>query len=153
LIFPDVVAGQPLYLQGAQCNAVFGMPCPGGKGFNPAAFTAPPSDANGNPLRQGDLGRNTLRGFGAVQWDFGVHREFPIHESLRLEFRAEMFNVLNHPNFGPPASDINNSGQFGRSTQMLGKSLNFENLGGGGLSALYQIGGPRSVQLALKLHF
>jgi hypothetical protein len=60
---------------------------------------------------------------------------------------------LNHPNFGPPASDINNPGQFGRSTQMLGKSLNFENLGGGGLSALYQIGGPRSIQLALKLHF
>jgi hypothetical protein len=64
-----------------------------------------------------------------------------------------MFNVLNHPNFGPPVADINNPSEFGRSVQMLGRSLNFENSGGGGLSPLYQIGGPRSIQLALKLEF
>jgi hypothetical protein len=153
LIFPDVVPGQPLYLRGSECIAVFGMSCPGGKGFNPLAFTAPPSDSNGIPLRQGNLGRNALGGFGAVQWDVGVQRAFAIHESLKLEFRAEMFNVLNHPNFGPPVADINNPSEFGRSVQMLGRSLNFENSGGGGLSPLYQIGGPRSIQLALKLEF
>ncbi len=63
-----------------------------------------------------------------------------------------MFNVLNHPNFGPPNSIIGFP-NFGQSTQMLGQSLNFGNQGGGGFSPLYQIGGPRSVQMALKLIF
>jgi hypothetical protein len=165
---PDVVARIPLYLYGAECaTANGGAPCPGGKAINfvPGAvaggcpdgsqsvgpFCSPPVDANGIPLRQGKLGRNALRGFGATQWDFAVHRDFPIHEALRLQFRAEMFNVLNHPNFGPPIADLSQA-NFGLSTVMLGRSLD-QNTGGGGFSALYQIGGPRSVQLALKLTF
>jgi hypothetical protein len=162
-IRPDLVPGQPLYLLGSQCIAVFGSPCPGGKGFNPAAFTDPPVDpVTMLPTRQGNLGRNALRGFGATQWDFGVHRDFPIHESVKLQFRAEMFNVLNHPNFGSPNSSFV-SPQFGGpvpgfgvSTQMLGQSLSGGfggNLGGGAFSPLYQLGGPRSVQFALKLVF
>jgi len=99
------------------------------------------------------LGRNALRGFGAWQWDFATHRDFPIHDTLKLQFRAEMFNVLNHPNFGPPVADITNTTQFGLSTQMLGQSLAGSNLGNGGFNPLYQIGGPRSVQFALKLIF
>jgi hypothetical protein len=142
-IRPDVVPGVPLYLYGPQF--------PGEKAFNPAAFTSPPTNSSGVPLRQGDLGRNALRGFGATQWDFAVHRDFPIRESLKLQFRAEMFNVLNHPNFAPPVGDFT-SPSFGLSTQMLGSSLN-QNVGGGGFSALYQIGGPRSIQFALKLQF
>ena len=150
---PDIVPGVSLYLSESQCVAVNGPPCAGGKGFNPAAFTDPPSDPNtGAVLRQGNLGRNALRGFGAWQWDFAAHRDFPIRESVKLQFRAEMFNVLNHPNFGPPNSIIGFP-NFGQSTQMLGQSLNFGNQGGGGFSPLYQIGGPRSVQMALKLIF
>jgi len=142
---PDLVPGQPLYLYGSQY--------PGGKAFNPSAFTNPPVDPNtGVPVRQGDVPRNFLRGFGAVQWDFGVHRDFPIRESLHLQFRAEMFNVLNHPNFGQPNGSFGAAG-FGLSSQMLGQSLNGANLGGGAFSPLYQIGGPRSIQFALKLAF
>jgi hypothetical protein len=161
-IRPDVVPGQPVYLLGSQCVAVIGSPCPGGKGFNPAAFQDPPIDPNThNPLRQGTTPRNFLRGFGASQWDFGVHRDFPIRESLKLQFRAEMFNVLNHPNFGPPSGFFlspQNGGPagFGLSTQMLGQSLNAGfggNLGGGAFDPLYQLGGPRSIQFALKLMF
>jgi hypothetical protein len=164
---PDVVAGVPWYLYGSQY--------PGGKAFNntPGAvaggcpdgsqsigpFCSPPIDPNtGLPAGQGNLPRNALRGFGATQWDFAVHREFPIHESLKLQFRAELFNVLNHPNFGPPIGDLSGfSGPFGQSTSMLGRSLNGGNLnlgsGSGGFDPLYQLGGPRSIQLGLKLSF
>ena len=143
---PDVVPGEALYLYGSQY--------PGGKAFNPAGFKDPPVDsATGLAVRQGDLGRNALRGFGAWQWDLAVHREFPLHESLKLQFRAEMFNVLNHPNFGPPLGNNIGNPLFGLATQMLGQSLDGGFNGGTPLSPLYQLGGSRSVQLALKLQF
>ncbi len=142
---PDVVPGQPLYLSGSKY--------PGGRAFNPAGFSLPATDANGNPVRQGNLGRNALRGFAAGQWDLGVHRDFRIREGLKLQFRAEMFNILNHPNFGAPIGDLANTAQFGMSTESLAQKLSGGNLGGGGFSPLYQIGGPRSIQLALKLSF
>lgn len=165
---PDVVAGIPLYL--------FGSQFPGGKAFNstPGAvvggcpdgsqsigpFCPPPTDANGNPLRQGNLGRNALRGFPAAQWDFAVHRDFRIRESLKLQFRAEVFNVLNHPSFGQPIGNLGDPSspnpQFGQSIQTLGQSLSGATGGGvgsGSVDPLYQIGGPRSVQFALKFLF
>jgi hypothetical protein len=147
---PDVVAGQPFYLY----RSLY----PDGKAFNPEAFTSPPLDPKtGLPTSQGDLPRNALRGFALSQWDFAIHREFFLHESLKLQFRAEMFNVLNHPNFGPPIGDLGYPGvlnpQFGQSIQMLGQSLAGGNLGSGAFDPLYQIGGPRSIQLALKLLF
>ncbi|HWO37639.1 MAG TPA: hypothetical protein VNO32_53370, partial [Candidatus Acidoferrum sp.] len=127
--------------------------CPDG---NPSTgpFCLPPQDpTTGVFLRQGTLGRNALRGFGATQWDFAVHRDFPIRESIKLQFRAEMFNILNHPNFGPPNSAIGVGG-FGESSQMLNQSLSGgTGSGAGGFNPLYQLGGPRSVQLALKLAF
>lgn len=142
---PDLVSGQPLYLHGAQY--------PGGTAFNPAAFADPPVDpSTGNPIRQGTFGRNALRAFGATQWDFALHRDFRLRENFKLQLRAEMFNVLNHPNFGPQYNQFGASG-FGISTQLLSESLNSGNLGGGAFSPLYQIGGPRSIQLALKLNF
>ncbi len=157
---PNLLPGQPLYVYGTNCAQVFqasgelqpGQGCPGGKGFNPAAFTAPPVDPMTGRFLQGNVPRNSLRGFGATQWDFAVHRDFPIRESVKLQFRAEMFNVLNHPNFGQPNGTISLA-RFGLSSQMLGQSLNHGNLGGGAFSPLYQVGGPRSVQLALKLIF
>jgi hypothetical protein len=151
---PDFVPGQPYYLYGAQCAAVFQVPvCPGGKGFNPNAFMDPPTNpTTGLPTRQGDVPRNSLRAFGATQWDFAVHRDFPIRESLKLQFRAEMFNVLNHPNFGPPSGGWPFA-PFGVSIQTLGQSLAGSSLGAGGFDPLYQIGGPRSMQMALKLMF
>jgi hypothetical protein len=134
---PNVVSGVPLVLYGSQY--------PGGKSFNKAAFTAPP---NGH---QGDFGRNVLRGFGATQIDLAVQRQFPLTEKLRFNFRSEFFNIFNHPNFGAPNNSLT-SPLFGRSTQTLASSLGS---GGpnGGFNPLYQIGGPRSIQLALKLQF
>jgi len=124
---------------------LFGSQYPGGKAFNPAAFTAAPTG------QQGNLGRNVLRGFGASQLDLAVQRRFQLPGKTGLRFRAEFFNILNHPNLGPPVNDLS-SAQFGRSTQMLASSLG---PGGpnGGFNPLYQVGGPRSIQLALRLEF
>jgi hypothetical protein len=82
---------------------------------------------------------------------FTLRRLFKLHERLSLQARADFFNIFNHPNFGPPTNYMS-SPLFGQSTQMLGASLGS---GGqnGGLNPIYQIGGPRSVQLALKLLF
>lgn len=57
----------------------------------------------------------------------------------------EAFNVLNHPNFGSINTTYGNA-QFGEATQILAQSL-------GTLSPIYQQGGPRSLQLSLKLTF
>jgi hypothetical protein len=142
---PDTVFGSAFYLYGPQY--------PGSKALNPAAFTDPPIDSStGLPMRQGDTPRNSLRGFGAAQWDFAAHRDFPLHEFVKLQFRAELFNLLNHPNFGQPSGQYGASG-FGLSSQMLGASLAGSNQGGGALNPLYQLGGPRSIQVALKLFF
>src|SRR5204863_3657343 len=94
---------------------------------------------------QGNAPRNFLRGLGAWQMDVAVRREFPIHERLKLQFRAEAFNIFNHPNFGF-INTITGGTQFGQATATLAQSL-------GGLSGLYQMGGPRSMQFGLKLVF
>jgi hypothetical protein len=150
---PDIVAGIPLYLYGSQYpggKIINNTPDQGGQGCI-GPFCPPPTDSNGNPLRQGNLGRNALRGFGAAQWDFAVHRNFSVRENINLQFRAEIFNILNHPNFGPPLGAMIDP-KFGFSTKMLGSSLD-SGSGGGGLSSLYQVGGPRSIQLGIKLAF
>ena len=136
---PDLVAGAPLYL--VDPNVA------GGRAFNPDAFTLP----NTYPGRQGNFGRNVLRGFALNQINFTLRREFPIYEQMRLQFRAEMFNALNHPNFGDPVGSLQSS-QFGYSTGMLSQDLGRGGLNGG-LNPLYQVGGPRSIQLALRLVF
>ena len=155
----DTVPGQPVYIYGSQCAALYnnGLGCPGGRAINPAAFANPPIDPNTfNPTRPGDAPRNFVRGFGSYQMDLAVRRDFPIHERLKLQFRAEAFNIFNHPNFGninanycsldPASPDFAPGCTFGQATFTLAKSL-------GGLSSLYQTGGPRSMQFALKLIF
>jgi hypothetical protein len=97
------------------------------------------------------ISRNVLRGFGAWQADVGVQRQFQLSERLGLRFRAEFFNIFNHSNFGSP-TNVLTSPLFGRSTQTLANSLGSGGANGG-LNPLYQIGGPRSIQFALKLQF
>ena len=66
--------------------------------FNPAAFIAPPS-ASGF---YGNVGRDTYIGPGLATWDFSVLKNTRIRESLNLQFRAEIFNLLNRANFNTP---------------------------------------------------
>jgi hypothetical protein len=93
--------------------------------INPAAFVQPA------PYTYGDAPRylSNLRGPDFINWDMGIHKSWPFHESKRLEFRCEMFNSLNHPNFFLPGGDLSNSKTFGiisqafpaRSVQFAGK--------------------------------
>ena len=135
---PNVVPGVPMVLSGPQY--------PGGKAFNKAAFTPPPTG------QQGNFGRNVLRGFGAAQTDVAFQRQFHLVDKLGLSFRGEFFNLLNHPNFGQPTNSLT-SPLFGQSTQMLASSLAGKPISNAGFNPLYQVGGPRSTQLALKLEF
>jgi hypothetical protein len=127
----DLVAGVPLYL--------YSPNFPGGRRVNPLAFKLPTGS------QVGTAPRNFVRGFGARQFDLALSREFSLSERFRLQTRVEAFNVFNHPNFGVINGTFNNP-QFGRATKILSTSL-------GGLNALYQQGGPRSIQLSLRLAF
>src|SRR6202795_5060122 len=92
----------------------------------------------------GSLGRNVLRGLGAWQVDFSLHREFRVSEGLSLQLRAEAFNIFNHPNFANP-SDRDTPGRltffapgpgFGSATQTLANGLGPSNVLGQ-LSSLF----------------
>jgi len=61
------------------------------------AFTTPLATAP-----YGNVGRNSFRAPGFEQWDFAVNKNFRIRETMKLQFRSEFFNILNHTNFGVP---------------------------------------------------
>jgi hypothetical protein len=128
---PDLIPNVPVYVNDPSVA--------GGRRINRAAFDFPLAN------QQGTLGRNALRGFPVSQVDIALARLFTLTEGWKLQLRAEAFNVFNHPNFGRPVTRIA-SPNFGRSLSMLNKSLGFD----AGLNPLYQIGGPRSIQLAAK---
>jgi hypothetical protein len=105
---------------------------------NPNAFAVPQAGIGTAP-------RNFVQGFDAWQMDVAVRREFPIGERVKLQFRAEAYNVFNHPNFGLVNANFGEA-TFGQATATLANSL-------GILSPLYQVGGPRSLQFSLRLSF
>jgi hypothetical protein len=72
--------------------------------LNPEAFKP------NAPHTFGDTGRNAYRSPSNVDLDFGLSKMFDIHERLKLHFRSEAFNLLNHPNLFPPAADLNGTG-------------------------------------------
>jgi len=146
----DIAPAQPLYLHGSQYpggkainnlpGAGIGLTCPNG---NPSVgpFCAPPLG------QQGNTGRNGFRSFGMYQLDLSLSREFKLYENLRLQARVDAFNIFNHPNFGDLDSDTS-SLLFGTATETLGQQM-----GGSGLASIYSIGGPRDLQISLKLVF
>ena len=113
---------------------------PGGQLLNPAAFAIP------GTVRQGTEGRNDIPGFGLTQADVSLGRQFPIRERLKLQFRADVFNLLNHPNFTNPIGVVQFGPVYLSSMEMLNNGL-------GGLNPLFQQGGPRSMQLSAKITF
>ncbi|RXS98200.1 carboxypeptidase regulatory-like domain-containing protein [Silvibacterium dinghuense] len=88
--------------------------------FNTAAYATPPL------YTYGTAGRNSLRTQGFWDLDTSVFRKFPIHDDLSFEFRAESFNLANHPVMGTPDANINDS-TFGvvSSTASTARELQF----------------------------
>jgi hypothetical protein len=66
--------------------------------FDPNAFIAPPSNSG----FYGSLGRDTYIGPGLVTWDFSASKDTHVSERINLQFRAEIFNLLNRTNFNTP---------------------------------------------------
>lgn len=121
---------------------------PGGRRLNRSALAIPAAST------QGTLGRNAIRGFTVRQIDASLRRTFPVGDLFRAEFRGDLFNLTNTPNFGRPNSALAPAADplFGVSRTTFGRFLG----GGGssgGLNPLYQIGGPRSIQFSLRAIF
>ena len=76
-------------------SAIIGKPS---QWFNPNAFLQPPANSG----FYGNLGRDTLVGPGLATWDFSAIKDTTLHERLSLQFRAEIFNLLNRANFNTP---------------------------------------------------
>jgi hypothetical protein len=133
---PNRVAGTALYLSVAGA--------PGNRVINFNGFVAA---KNGSTLIEGNGGRNSARGFASSQTDLTARREIPIHDNLGIQLRVEAFNILNQATFG----DIYN--QLTSGSTLFGYAKNTLNNRLGSLNPLYQLGGPRSLQLAVKVHF
>jgi hypothetical protein len=151
---PNLIVGVPLYLHDTAA--------PGGRRINPAAFSAQFSTIPTVSTPQGTLGRNALRGFPFRQIDLSLRRRFHLADNIDLQFKADLFNLFNQPNFNSPNASLFNglstnqppssNPSFGLSNSLIGRNGKASGVIGG-LNSLYQAGGPRSIQLSLKLQF
>ncbi len=156
---PDVV-GPIVYHPHDPSNYVdlsaFAIPCT----INVAVATGTAADCAIGSRHYGNLGRNALHGPPFKQWDLAIYKNTALTERLRMQIRAEFFNVLNHPNFANPflPAFIADPGVNG-----FGVSGNRE-VGQGGypIVATGDVGignpflgggGPRGIQLAAKFTF
>jgi len=97
---PDVV-GPIVYHKRNPANyldlSAFAMPCD-----NNGSLSGTASDCVPGTRHYGNLGRNSLVGPTYKQWDFALYKNTAIGERVKVQFRAEFFNLLNHPNFSSP---------------------------------------------------
>ena len=121
---PNLVPGVPLQ----PC----GVDIPGNQ-FNIAAFTKPPNGSFGN------VGRNILKGPSAYNFDFSLFKDFKVREHQAVQFRAEMFNIFNTPQFGNPGANLSAPNNFGKSLGTISTPAGF--------------GTNRQVQFALRYSF
>jgi hypothetical protein len=91
-----------------------------------ACFVNPatdPHNTSGNPWFYGTSGFDILTGPGLDNWDTGIHKTFPIHESMIFTVRGEFFNTWNHPHFANPNSGVtaSNFGIITATTNGIGR--------------------------------
>ncbi|HTP67549.1 MAG TPA: carboxypeptidase regulatory-like domain-containing protein [Dongiaceae bacterium] len=113
--------------------------------LNPSAFAYPAVTAADPYGYFGDLGRDQIYGPGFWNIDFSLTKNFQLREHVVLQFRAEFFNVFNHPNFALPNNVVSpGSDTAGEITQTPDVAQGNPGLGGGG---------PRVMQFGLRLQF
>ena len=127
-VLPDIYATN----KGLSCS-----PAPCVSYLNPAAVAVPTLGTYGN------MGISTILAPGFWEWDQAITRQFPIHESVRMEFRAEAFNLTNSVRLGAPNATV--SGTYGQITSDQPTT-------GGGTGVSAGTGG-RIIQFAIKVLF
>ncbi|MGA9510767.1 MAG: TonB-dependent receptor [Candidatus Sulfotelmatobacter sp.] len=176
---PDVV-GPITYHKSTPGNYIdltsFAMPClPTDLVTDPLepGYTGPTGlagDCVPGTRHYGNLGRNSLVGPTYKQWDFAIYKDTAITERVKAQFRAEFFNILNHPNFSnpvlpnfiaDPATNLSTTG-CGCGFGLNGANTREVGNGGYGITATGDVGignpflgggGPRGIELALKFSF
>jgi hypothetical protein len=150
---PDLVAGVPLYLSNGKGEAPW---------INPAAFAAPPVDANGNFTRFGNEGNGVLRAPATWQIDLQLEKDTKITERFTLEFAVQAFNIFNHAQLNDPSNltlvydPASASTGFLDAPQFFGvinRPLNYNNNNDNDASPNVGTGLPRQLQFMLRLKF
>ena len=140
---PDVVSGVDPFLHATD-----------GRYFlNPAAFAFP------QPGKFGNLGRYALHGPGLSQLDFTLHKRFAITERQNIEFRAEIYNILNGANFANPPAVLSNA--LGIGTNQLQPGVAYTPAAAGGAFGILNstvskdvgLGAQRQIQFSLRYNF
>jgi Carboxypeptidase regulatory-like domain/TonB dependent receptor-like, beta-barrel len=151
---PDIVPGVPLTLPGGGHN---GVPL-----INPAAFQAPPTDANGNFVRFGDEPNGALRALPTWQIDLALMKETKLTERFSLEFGIQAFNIFNHTQLGDPATlaldydpASSTSGFLDpeKGFGVINGTVNFNNNNDNAASPNTGTGLPRQLQFMLRVKF
>jgi hypothetical protein len=127
---PNLVPGQPIYLGGSDPVNY----------LNPAAFALPALGTFGN------LSRGLVRQPSLTNVDFSMNKNFALTERARLQFRAEFFNLLNHPSFNGFG---NSSFNVGQTEGVPGVTVTRN----GAFGNLNSDRGPRQIQFGIKLNF
>ena len=136
---PDVIGTGPLPQNNGNPDAAFGTPGLPGLGY----FSVTPPTG-----RVGTAGRNQYYGPGLFNWDLAAAKNFAITENrIRLQFRADFFNLFNHTNFANPVHEESNA-NFGKITQTLGSAVATAVGTTGGA-----YGAPRQIQFSMRLIF
>ena len=152
---------RPNWAPGASRNTALSN-VPPGYFFNPLAFVRPVVTAgrpipssNGTEIANalgtdiGNVGRNVLRGPGQYNIDLSLTKRFQFDESRNIEFRAEVFNLLNHVNLSNPISDLNAVAATGSFDSVTGQIRDPGDFG----RITSTSNNPRILQLAVKFNY
>jgi hypothetical protein len=153
---PDLVPGVPLLLHNQPRGSNGAVPY-----INPAAFIAPPTDANGNFTRFGNAPNGVIRALNSWQIDLALTKETKLSERFSMEFAVQAFNILNHVQLGDPGNFtlpynaasgptfLDVPGDFGQ----ISTTVNFNTNNDNDASPNTGTGLPRQLQLMVRFKF
>jgi len=140
---PDVVAGVSPFLVSSDRRYF----------LNPAAFAFPQAGSFGN------LGRCAVHGPGLSQFDLTLQKRFQVSEKVNVEFRSEIYNLLNRANFSNPPSRLNNALGINAGQVQPGQPFNLSAAGGtfgianSTVTKDVGLGASRQIQMSLRINF